>query len=169
MFSCVIMFICPSDVGVKEMVIFSFSCVMLMLVFEKWFHSYILMFRYSRDDVIEGVVYAGLDRHNAEVAAFHLGRLLALPTVPLTVGRRVSLREHILPVASRELATTFFKMEGGEICFYGVCQYCNKNNSVCDNGALLESAVMLWLPPHLPLMQLHNPWKRTYRPTKLAP
>ncbi|KAK8383423.1 hypothetical protein O3P69_019070 [Scylla paramamosain] len=125
--------------------------------------------RYLREEIIEGEIYDGADRHNGEVAAFHLSRLLALPTVPLAVGRWVSLRKHILPVASKELATTFFKMEGGEVCFYGVCYYCNKNESVCDNGATLEGVVTMWLPPHLPLTQLHHPWARTYIRTKLAP
>lgn len=30
------------------------------------------MFRYRRDTVITGDPYAGYDRHNAEIAAFHL-------------------------------------------------------------------------------------------------
>lgn len=33
-----------------------------------------LFFRYNRDYVVEGEPYAGYDRHNAEVAAFHLDR-----------------------------------------------------------------------------------------------
>lgn len=33
-----------------------------------------LSLRYSRDYVVEGEPYAGYDRHNAEVAAFHLDR-----------------------------------------------------------------------------------------------
>lgn len=32
------------------------------------------LFRYKRDFVVEGEPYAGYDRHNAEVAAFHLDR-----------------------------------------------------------------------------------------------
>lgn len=54
-------------------------------------------------------MYAGKDRHNGEVAAFHLSTLLGLRRVPLTVGRKVSLRREVLPVATPELAQTFFQ------------------------------------------------------------
>ena len=33
-------------------------------------------FRYKRDEIIEGTPYAGYDRHNGEIAAFHLDRYL---------------------------------------------------------------------------------------------
>lgn len=124
---------------------------------------------YSREDIIEGEVYAGSDRHNGEIAAFHLSRLLNIPMVPLAVGRKVSLRRQILPVATRKLAATFYSRRGGQVCFYGVCYYCHKDSSVCDNGHTLEGSVVLWLPAkRLPLMHLPHPWARTYTHTKLA-
>ena len=64
--------------------------------------------RYPRHKVIEGSVYNGADRHNGEVAAFHLSRLLNMTMVPVSVGRRLSLKRDILPVASHKLSKTFF-------------------------------------------------------------
>jgi len=65
--------------------------------------------RYSRGEVISGPVYAGKDRHNAEVAAFHLSVLLGLRRSPLTVGRKVNLRREVMPVATNDLLETFYQ------------------------------------------------------------
>jgi hypothetical protein len=54
-------------------------------------------------------VYAGKDRHNAEVAAFHLSILLGLRRSPLTVGRKVNLRREVMPVATSDLLETFYQ------------------------------------------------------------
>lgn len=85
-------------------------------------------------ELVEGEVYAGADRHTGEIAAFHLSRLLALPMVPLTVGRQVSPRKHLLPVASKELAATFFKKRG---MFFPLYVW---------NGGILTGMVKLRLP-----------------------
>lgn len=42
------------------------------------FSSFPLSHRYNRDYVVEGEPYAGYDRHNAEVAAFHLDRCVSV-------------------------------------------------------------------------------------------
>lgn len=43
---------------------------------------------YTRDAILNGAVYFGKDRHNAEIVAFHLSSLLGLRRVPLTVIRK---------------------------------------------------------------------------------
>lgn len=52
-------------------------------------------------------MYSGKDRHNAEIAAFHLSLLLGLRRVPMTAGRVVNLHTEIKPVASKSLLKTF--------------------------------------------------------------
>ncbi|CAL4172079.1 unnamed protein product, partial [Meganyctiphanes norvegica] len=121
---------------------------------------------YRRSELIEGEVYAGADRHNGEITAFHLSRLLGYNMVPLAVGRKVSLKHHILPVASKKLSSTFFTRRGGRTCFYGVCYYCHKDSSVCDDGHYLEGSVIYWLPSKIPLLHLPHPWARSYKKNK---
>ncbi|KAJ8301030.1 hypothetical protein KUTeg_022549 [Tegillarca granosa] len=64
--------------------------------------------KYSRSHIIEGKPYDGADRHNGEIAAFHLGRILDFRRTPLIVGRTVDLHKEIMPVATDRLLETFF-------------------------------------------------------------
>ncbi|XP_066548590.1 glycosaminoglycan xylosylkinase [Amia ocellicauda] len=123
--------------------------------------------RYSRDYVVEGEPYAGYDRHNAEVAAFHLDRILGFHRAPLVVGRFVSLRTEIRPVATEQLLSTFLT-QGNNSCFYGKCYYCRESEPACALGDVMEGSVTLWLPDVWPLQKHRHPWGRTYREGKLA-
>ncbi|KAK3759718.1 hypothetical protein RRG08_064439 [Elysia crispata] len=124
---------------------------------------------YSRDYIVEGPPYAGRDRHNAEIAAFHLGRILELRRSPLVVGRRVNLYKDILPVASDRLKKTFFEKDNAP-CFYGRCLYCKgPEDGVCAGlDGILEGILVLWMPEHYHLKLHRHPWGRTYREGKLA-
>lgn len=124
---------------------------------------------YPRDYVVEGPPYAGRDRHNAEIAAFHLGRILELRRTPLAVGRRVNLLTDILPVASKRLRQTFFEKDEA-VCFYGQCLYCKgPEDGVCARqDGVLEGTLVLWMPERFHLKLHRHPWARTYREGKLA-
>ncbi|VFV28960.1 glycosaminoglycan xylosylkinase-like [Lynx pardinus] len=123
--------------------------------------------RYNRDYVVEGEPYAGYDRHNAEVAAFHLDRILGFRRAPLVVGRFVNLRTEIKPVATEQLLSTFLTV-GNNTCFYGKCYYCRETEPACADGDTMEGSVTLWLPDVWPLQKHRHPWGRTYREGKLA-
>ncbi|XP_065411740.1 glycosaminoglycan xylosylkinase isoform X1 [Chrysemys picta bellii] len=123
--------------------------------------------RYARDYVVEGEPYAGYDRHNAEVAAFHLDRILGFRRAPLVIGRFVNLRTEIKPVATEQLLSTFL-MLGNSTCFYGKCYYCRETEPACADGDTMEGSVTLWLPDVWPLQKHRHPWGRTYREGKLA-
>ncbi|KAG1698521.1 Glycosaminoglycan xylosylkinase [Nymphon striatum] len=116
-------------------------------------------------EIIEGPSYVGADRHYGEIASFHLNRLLGFNRAPIVVGRRINLRREILPVATPEIAKTFFS-NGPNMCFYGVCTYCRKEFSACGKGDVLDGSMTLFLPleaKHMELVPKKNPWIRTYQ------
>ncbi|XP_035685479.1 glycosaminoglycan xylosylkinase-like [Branchiostoma floridae] len=124
--------------------------------------------RYPREYIIEGKPYDGYDRHNAEIAAFHLDRLLGFRRAPLVVGRKVDLRTEIMPVGSERLMSTFLT-QGNNTCFYGKCYYCKETEPACADGEVMEGSVTLWLPSNWSLKgRQRHPWGRTYRNDKQA-
>uniref|UniRef100_T1HJI1 Fam20C domain-containing protein n=1 Tax=Rhodnius prolixus TaxID=13249 RepID=T1HJI1_RHOPR len=116
---------------------------------------------YERNTIIEGTVYSGKDRHNGEIAAFHLSRLLELNRAPIVSGRILNLDTEILPVSTYDLSRTFYK-NGNNTCFYGVCIYCKPDDGVCAKGSFLEGSIALWLPNKWETRRARHPWQRTY-------
>ncbi|XP_055941575.1 glycosaminoglycan xylosylkinase-like [Argiope bruennichi] len=123
--------------------------------------------KYAREYIVTGSPYAGADRHNGEIAAFHLNRLLGLCRCPLTVGRIVNLKTEVLPVASESLSKTFFTKENNS-CFYGQCYYCSPADPACAEGDIMEGAMILMLPEKYRLKKFRSPWQRTYKDTVTA-
>jgi len=122
---------------------------------------------YSRETILEGPVYYGKDRHNAEAVAFHLSSLLSLRRVPLTVIRKLNLSEEVRSRATPGLYATMYQ-ESNNTCWYGVCHYCSPADPVCGSGDILEGALILWLPSYLKLTKHRHPWQRTYKRNKFA-
>ncbi|GAB1597948.1 glycosaminoglycan xylosylkinase-like [Argonauta hians] len=121
---------------------------------------------FEREQVIEGPPYAGQDRHNGEIAAFHLSRILGFRRTPLTVGRFLNLQTEVKPVASSRLLETFFTKDNNT-CFYGKCYYCKgKESGVCAQKTILEGTVVLWISHKMQLFR--HPWGRTYIENKQA-
>lgn len=117
---------------------------------------------YERDDIQQDIL-SGWDRHNGEIAAFHLARLLDLRRTPIAVGRKINLMTDIVPVASRNLTKTFLMKDGNQ-CIYGQCYYCKPDTPVCAEGDVLEGVVILWLPQRYKIGRITSPWIRSYRP-----
>jgi len=126
--------------------------------------------RYSRDYVVQGNSWDGFDRHNAEIASFHLTRVLDMRRSPLVVGRVVDLRD-VLKVASDALKNTFSERDG-KLCYYGACYYCKDTDEmrVCsDDNYKLEGSITLWLPPeYSQFTKSRHPYQRTYKKGKKA-
>lgn len=121
--------------------------------------------RFPRDHIINGEPYAGSDRHNGEIVAFHLSRILNLRTAPITVGRRLHVTKELKSTASANLLATFLTQTDLTDCFYGRCLYCNQRDYICPNqkDGFLEGALVLMFPSRFRLERVRSPWQRTYK------
>lgn len=121
---------------------------------------------FERDQVIAGQPYAGQDRHNGEIAAFHLSRILGFRKTPIAVGRYLNLEKEVISNAAPRLLETFF-MKDNNTCFYGKCYYCKgKESGACGKKHVMEGTVVLWISHKMQLFR--HPWSRTYVQNKKA-
>ncbi|XP_077575862.1 extracellular serine/threonine protein kinase FAM20C-like [Stigmatopora nigra] len=128
----------------------------------------------ERDDETDYNLYyfSDFERHNAEIGAFHLDRILGYRRVPPVVGRLIDVIKEIKDITTdQKLARTFFNSPVGNVCFYGRCSYyCSTEHAVCGRPRNLEASLALMLPD----ISLANrrswrsPWRRSYSRSKLA-
>ncbi|XP_072207921.1 pseudokinase FAM20A [Excalfactoria chinensis] len=110
--------------------------------------------------------FVDFQRHNAEIAAFHLDRILDFRRVPPTVGRLINITKEILEVTRNEvLQSVFFISPASNVCFFAKCPYmCKTEYAVCGNPHLLEGSLSAFLPSLnlAPRLSIPNPWIRSY-------
>ncbi|XP_019121543.1 extracellular serine/threonine protein kinase FAM20C [Larimichthys crocea] len=116
--------------------------------------------------------FSDFERHNAEIAAFHLDRLLGFNRIPPVVGRLINVTTEIREITTdHRLSRTFFTSPVGNVCFYGQCEYyCSSEHPVCGHPHALEVSLAAMLPD-LTLAarrSWRSPWRRAYSRTKLA-
>ncbi|XP_064604721.1 extracellular serine/threonine protein kinase FAM20C-like isoform X2 [Liolophura sinensis] len=109
--------------------------------------------------------FVDFERHNAEIAAYHLDRVLGFYRVPPTAGRIVNITHDLHRLANHKLAKTFFVSPAKNHCFHGTCSYyCDTTHAVCGSPDMLEGSFASFLPPEklAPRKTWRNPWKRSY-------
>ncbi|ROL40724.1 Extracellular serine/threonine protein kinase FAM20C [Anabarilius grahami] len=116
--------------------------------------------------------FSDFERHNAEIAAFHLDRILGFRRVPPVVGRLINVIKEIKDITTdHKLVTTFFTSPVGNACFYGQCSYyCSTEHAICGRPIMIEGSLAAMLPD-LSLAQRRSwkcPWRRSYSRSKLA-
>ncbi|XP_070837486.1 extracellular serine/threonine protein kinase FAM20C-like [Chaetodon trifascialis] len=116
--------------------------------------------------------FSDFERHNAEIAAFHLDRLLGFNRIPPVVGRLINITTEIREITTdHRLSRTFFTSPVGNVCFYGQCEYyCSPEHPVCGQPHALEVSLAAMLPDLslAPRRSWRSPWRRSYSRTKLA-
>ncbi|XP_024289528.1 extracellular serine/threonine protein kinase FAM20C [Oncorhynchus tshawytscha] len=116
--------------------------------------------------------FSDFERHNAEIAAFHLDRILDFRRVPPVAGRLLNMTKEIKDVTrDKKLWRTFFISPANNICFYGECSYyCSTEHALCGKPDQIEGSLAAFLPD-LALAKRktwRNPWRRSYNKRKKA-
>ncbi|XP_064171247.1 extracellular serine/threonine protein kinase FAM20C [Anguilla rostrata] len=116
--------------------------------------------------------FSDFERHNAEIAAFHLDRILDFRRVPPVAGRLVNMTREIRDVTrDKKLWKTFFISPANNVCFYGECSYyCSTEHALCGKPDQIEGSLAAFLPD-LALAKRktwRNPWRRSYHKRKKA-
>ncbi|NWH65833.1 FA20C kinase, partial [Geococcyx californianus] len=116
--------------------------------------------------------FSDFERHNAEIAAFHLDRILDFRRIPPVSGRLVNITKEIRDITTdKKLAKTFFISPAGNVCFYGECSYyCSTEHALCGKPDWLEGSMAALLPDKT-LAKRHSwrsPWRRSYHKSKKA-
>lgn len=116
--------------------------------------------------------FSDFERHNAEISAFHLDRILGFRRMPPVVGRLVNLFKEIKDITTdHKLVTTFFTSPVGNMCFYGQCSYyCSTEHAICGRPHMIEGSMAAMLPDLslAPRRSWRSPWRRSYSRSKLA-
>ncbi|XP_029283362.1 extracellular serine/threonine protein kinase FAM20C-like [Cottoperca gobio] len=146
----------------------------LVMTFPNYGQAILKPMKQERDEETNNNLYyfSDFERHNAEIAAFHLDRILGYRRIPPVVGRLVDVVQDIKDVTTdHKLAQTFFTSPVGNVCFYGQCSYyCSTEHAVCGRPRELEASLAVMLPD-LSLAARRtwrSPWRRSYSRTKLA-
>ncbi|XP_012255104.3 extracellular serine/threonine protein CG31145 [Athalia rosae] len=115
--------------------------------------------------------FTDFERHTAEIAAFHLDRLLGFRRAMPVVGRVLNVTTEIYEVTDGELLKTFFVSPVGNLCFHGRCSYyCDTAHAVCGSPDSLEGSLAAFLPPNdIGTRKVwRHPWRRSYHKRRKA-
>uniref|UniRef100_A0A8C9WP61 Family with sequence similarity 20 member C, like n=1 Tax=Sander lucioperca TaxID=283035 RepID=A0A8C9WP61_SANLU len=146
----------------------------LVMSFPNYGQAMFKPMKQERDEETNSDLYyfSDFERHNAEIAAFHLDRVLGYRRIPPVVGRLVDVVKEIKDVTTdRKLARTFFTSPVGNVCFYGQCSYyCSTEHAVCGRPRDLEASLAVMLPDLSLAVRRswRSPWRRSYSRSKLA-
>ncbi|XP_045772351.1 extracellular serine/threonine protein CG31145 isoform X1 [Maniola jurtina] len=115
--------------------------------------------------------FSDYERHNAEIAAFHLDRILGFRRAMPVVGRVVNMTTEIYDVTEGDILKTFFVSPANNFCFHGKCSYyCDTGHAICGNPDMLEGSFAAFLPTaDLAERKVwRHPWRRSYHKRRKA-
>lgn len=128
--------------------------------------------RRDQETLPDHFYFTDFERHNAEIAAFHLDRHLGFRRAVPVAGRLVNITSELYEVAEGdELLRTFFVSPAGNLCFHGKCSYyCDTSHAICGHPEMLEGSFATFFPPtdYVPRKAWRHPYRRSYHKRKKA-
>lgn len=115
--------------------------------------------------------FVDFERHNSEIAAFHLDRLLGFRRAPPVVGRLLNMTSEIYAITDADILKTFFVSPANNLCFHGKCSYyCDTSHAICGHPDMLEGSFAVFLPSKqvAPRKSWRHPWRRSYHKRRKA-
>ncbi|XP_073945506.1 extracellular serine/threonine protein CG31145 isoform X1 [Choristoneura fumiferana] len=115
--------------------------------------------------------FSDYERHNAEIAAFHLDRILGFRRTVPVAGRVLNMTTEIYDVTEGDILKTFFVSPANNFCFHGKCSYyCDTGHAICGNPDMLEGSFAAFLPSSdlAERKVWRHPWRRSYHKRRKA-
>ncbi|CAH2312255.1 extracellular serine threonine kinase FAM20C-like [Pelobates cultripes] len=146
----------------------------LLMTFPNYGQALFKPMKQSRDqETPEDFFYfSDFERHNAEIAAFHLDRILDFRRIPPVAGRLVNITKEVRDITTdKKLYRTFYISPANNVCFYGECSYyCSMEHGLCGKPDLLEGSMAAFLPDSALAKRKswRSPWRRSYHKSKKA-
>ncbi|CAG9807717.1 unnamed protein product [Chironomus riparius] len=115
--------------------------------------------------------FTDFERHNAEIAAYHLDKLLGFRRAMPVAGRILNITSEIYQLADDDLLKTFFISPSNNVCFHGKCSYyCDTSHAICGNPDTLEGSFAAFLPTYENAQRKvwRHPWRRSYHKRRKA-